>query len=404
VVLTWGQLAYWRNTATLFEHALAVTSRNVVAHNDLGACLLAAGNVTAAESHFAEAVRLRPGYQDAVMNLGLCYERQGRTNDAFEMVQRAARLRPSPGAEYSLARLLSQQGKLEEAESHFRSALKLKPEFAEAWCELGVLHAKQGRAEAAAEDYAAALRVQPTYAQAHLALGALLGGQKKFEEAIAHFNAVLRADPDNADAQFNIGAALSAQGDFAGAATHYAAAARLRPDDIETRQNLGLVLLSQGKLSEAAVQFQAMLRVRPSASAHYYLALALDGLGQAAEAAAQYREAIRREPKAPLYLNDLAWLLATTPRDETRNGDEAVRLAAEACRLSGGRIARFWGTLDAAYAEAGRFEEAAATAAKTRELALAAGQPDIAKAAAERLALYRARQPFRSRALPVTPP
>jgi tetratricopeptide (TPR) repeat protein len=282
--------------------------------------------------------------------------------------------------------------------------LKLKPEFAEAWYQLGVLHARQGRAEAAAEDYAAALRVQPAFAQARLVLGVVLAEQKKFAEALAQFNAILRADPDNADAQLNIGAALNAQGDFAGAATHYAAAARLRPDDIDTRQNLGLVLLSQGKLSEAAAEFGALLQARPSASAHYYLALALDRQGHAAEAAAHYREAIRLEPKAPLYLNDLAWLLATSPKDETRNGAEAVRLAAEACGLSGGRIARFWGTLDAAYAEAGRFEEAAATAAKTRELALAAGQPDIAKAAEERLALYRARQPFRSWALPATPP
>jgi tetratricopeptide (TPR) repeat protein len=403
-VLTRQQLPHWRTSVTLFEHALTVTSRNVVAHNNLGACLLNEGNVAAAESHFAEAVRLRPGYLDAVLNLGISYERQGRTNDAFELVQRAAQMRPSPQAEYDLARLLFQQGKLVEAESHYQSALKLKPEFAEAWYHLGVLHTRQGRPEAAAQDYVAALRANPAFAQAHLDLGALLGGQKKFEEAIAHFNAVLRTDPDNADAHFNIAMVRNTQGDFAGAATHYAAAARLRPDDIDTHQNLALAFLFQGKLPEAATQFQIVLRARPGAWAHYYLALALDGQGQAAEAAAHYREAIRLEPKAPLYLNDLAWLLATCPRNDTRNGDEAVRLAEEACRLSGGKVARFWGTLDVAYAEAGRFEEAATTAAKARDLALAAGQPDIAQAAEERLALYRARKPYRTRALPAATP
>jgi tetratricopeptide (TPR) repeat protein len=403
-VLTWQQLAFWRSSVPLFEHALAVTRRNVVAHNNLGTCLLGVGNVTGANSHFAEAVRLRPGYQDALLNLGLCREKQGQTNDALELVERAAQIRPNPEAEYNLGRLLSQQGRLAEAESHLQSALKLQPEFAEAWCNLGVLHAKQGRPEAAAQDYTEALQLKPDSAQAHLLLGTLLGGQQKYDEAIAQFDAVLRADPGNADAHYNIGFVLNGRRDFAGAAAHFAEAARLHPGDLDVRQDLGLALFFQGKLPEAAAQFEAVLRARPSAAAHYDLALALDGQGRAEGAATHYREAIRLEPKAPLYQNDLAWLLATSPRDQTRNGAEAVRLAEEACRLSGGKVARFWGTLDAAYAEAGRFEEAIATATKTRELALAAGQLDIAKAAEERMVLYRLRKPYRLRTMSAVAP
>ena len=75
-----------------------------------------------------------------------------------------------------------------------------------------------------------------------------------------------------------------------------------------------------------------------------------------------------------------------------------------ACRLSGGKEARFWGTLDAAYAEAGRLADALTTAAKARELALAAGQPDIARKADERMALYRAGKPYRTAAPPQSPP
>jgi hypothetical protein len=71
--------------------------------------------------------------------------------------------------------------------------------------------------------------------------------------------------------------------------------------------------------------------------------------------------------------------------------------------MSGGKEARFWGTLDAGYAEVGRFAEAQATAAKVHEMALAAGQPDIALRAEERLALYRAGKPYRTPA-PASPP
>ena len=113
---------------------------------------------------------------------------------------------------------------------------------------------------------------------------------------------------------------------------------------------------------------------------------------------------MRLSPNTSLYLNDLAWLLATNPKPERREGAEAVRLAERACALSGGKEARFWGTLDAAYAEAGRFVDAMATATKARDLALAAGQPDIAQRAEERLALYRAGKPYRTPAPPKPSP
>jgi len=95
-------------------------------------------------------------------------------------------------------------------------------------------------------------------------------------------------------------------------------------------------------------------------------------------------------------------LRATNPKAELRDGAEAVRLAELACELSGGKEARFWGTLDAAYAEAGRFADAQATAAKTRELALASREPELAGQAEQRMALYRAGKPYRAPA-PVKP-
>jgi Flp pilus assembly protein TadD len=157
-------------------------------------------------------------------------------------------------------------------------------------------------------------------------------------------------------------------------------------------------------MPDAARQFREVLRLRPDAQTHYRLALALDSQGQADEALAHYREAVRLSPNTPLYLNDLAWFLATNPKAALRDGAEAVRLAERACQLSGGKEPRCWGTLDAAYAEAGRFAEAVATVAKVRQLALAAGQPDIAQQAEERLALYRAGKPYRTPASPQSSP
>jgi hypothetical protein len=93
-------------------------------------------------------------------------------------------------------------------------------------------------------------------------------------------------------------------------------------------------------------------------------------------------------------MNDFAWLLATSADSSVRNGAEAVRLSEEAVRLTSGKEARFLGTLDAAYAEAGRFDDAIATVGKTRELAIATQQAEIARQADLRLAQYRLKKPY----------
>jgi tetratricopeptide (TPR) repeat protein len=395
-VLAWMQVSYWRDTKSLFEHAIAATGKNAVAENNLGVFLFKANDFERAEPHFAEAVRIKRNYPEALVNLGSCRERAGLTNEAIGYYQQAVQVQPTAPAYYNLANVFARQGKLNEAEMNYRSALELKAEFPEALQNYGDLLARQGRVDEAARHYAAALKLKTDLAEVHLSFGALLAGQQKWDQAIAEFDAALRSDPSNANIHFNLGSAYNAKGESGEAAKHFAEACRLRPDDTEARENLGLLLLSQGKPNEAVGCFQEIARLQPNAKAHYELALALDACGQGEKAITEYREAVRLSPTAPLYMNDLAWALATSPDEKMRDNKDAVRLAEDACRLSGGREPRFFGTLDAAYAGAGRFEEAITTANKTRELALAAGQQLIAQKAEERLALYRAGKPYHS--------
>ena len=152
----------------------------------------------------------------------------------------------------------------------------------------------------------------------------------------------MRSDPSNANIHFNLGAAYNARGESAEAAKHFAEACRLRPDDAEARENLGLLLLSQGKPGEAVSCFQESARLQPNAKAHYELALALDASGQGEKAIAEYREAVRLGPTSALFMNDLAWALATNPSQKEQDIKEAVRLTAgDALTLSGGSEPRF---------------------------------------------------------------
>jgi len=158
-----------------------------------------------------------------------------------------------------------------------------------------------------------------------------------------------------------------------------------------------LFLAQQGNPAEAAKQFAVLAQLRPDAESHYRLALSLDLLGQPERAADHYRQAIRLKPEWVEPLNDLAWMLATTPSQQLLDPTEAVRLAERACELSQYKEARFLGTLDAAYAAAGRFSEAITMAEQARKLALAEGNQQLAEMAAARLELYRSGQPYRQR-------
>ena len=122
--------------------------------------------------------------------------------------------------------------------------------------------------------------------------------------------------------------------------------------------------------------------------------MALGQLGRTREAVAQYREALRLNPNLAGALNNLAWALAASPDDELRNGAEAVRLAERACELTHYGQSLFIGTLAAAYAEAGRFPEAVATAEKAEQLATTAGSKKPAGENRQRLELYRAGKPY----------
>ena len=122
----------------------------------------------------------------------------------------------------------------------------------------------------------------------------------------------------------------------------------------------------------------------------FYLAQAYQSKGDAAPAIQYYRRSNDREKDRLLVLNNLAWLLATAADPAVRNGTEAVQLAERACELSHYKKAIFMGTLAAAYAEAGKFDLAAAMAERARARALENGNTEVAARNEELLELYKA--------------
>jgi Flp pilus assembly protein TadD len=123
-------------------------------------------------------------------------------------------------------------------------------------------------------------------------------------------------------------------------------------------------------------------------------ALALQQSGQGAAALSAWRSLLQLTPEQPDLLNNLAWLLATDRDAAVRNGSEAVTLAQRACELTRRQQPALLGTLAAAHAEAGQFDEAISVAENAIALAQSNNQPAIAQRNRELLELYRARKPY----------
>jgi len=161
-------------------------------------------------------------------------------------------------------------------------------------------------------------------------------------------------------------------------------------------KSIGNVLLREGKTNEAIAQYVAANKMAPEDwEVHARLAQVLAAGPDTAAGIEHYREALRLKPDWPETLNNLAWLLARHPNPAFRDGAEAVRLAERACALTGRKRVLYLGTLAAAYAEAGKFPEAVATAQEARDLAAATGQKELAALNEKLRQLYQAGKPFR---------
>lgn len=160
---------------------------------------------------------------------------------------------------------------------------------------------------------------------------------------------------------------------------------------------MGYELLERGQAEAAAEQYRAALEVEPRFTvARLNLAAALLEQGQAKGALAEYRQALRHSPSDVRVHSALARLLATSPDGKIRDGAEAVHWGEKAAEATGHGEPGVLDALAAAYAEAGRFDDAIATARKAIKLASSQGHEELAAELQERLLLYENGRPYRA--------
>jgi tetratricopeptide (TPR) repeat protein len=297
VALTRTQVKYWRNSETLFGHALRVTENNDVAEKGYGGAMLGAGRLDEAEVHLRNALRIHPGYFRAGSDLGKVYLKQGKLN---------------------------------EAEMCFKELLKRKKDSAELYYNLGLALIMQNKCDEAIECFTSALELDPKYPDAHNRMGTALLATGKPAAAVKCLNEALRTTPDEPAVYEKLGKAYAQLGEYEQAIRNWMKADELRPNNAET-------------------------------------------------------------------LNNLAWLLATAGDISVEKTGKAIEFAQRACELTDNKEPAVLDTLAAAYAAAGRFDEAITTASRAVKAAEAAGQEDLAGGIQNRIKLYQAGQRYQQK-------
>lgn len=240
-----------------------------------------------------------------------------------------------------------------------------------------------------------ALAVTPRNYIAHLNLAVALIRKGESDDAESHARQALQIHAKDPLPYVLLGSIERQKNNLPAAISNYNHALALNPDAPSTRFLLALALLNSGQLAQAKEHFLALADIEQYKPEVYASLGELFAAEKDAPAAIQhYRDALKLRPDWPVVLNNLAWLLATNPDPPLRDGAEAVQLAQRACELTRNEEPMFIGTLGAAYAEAGRYAEAVASAKRAQALASQKSLSDLAQRNAELLKLYEAQRPF----------
>jgi tetratricopeptide (TPR) repeat protein len=284
------QTSYWKNSVTLFSHALSVTQNNYVAYDGLGAAYVSLGRIAEAIDDYKQAVQIKPNYADAYSDLGVVYSGLGRWTEAMDAYKQAIRIRPDYADYYlALGNTYNKLGRYQDSVKVCKQAIRIKPDYAEAYNNLGVAYARLERWPEAIEACKQAIKINPDYTEAYNNLGITYSRLDRLTEAIDAYKQAVKIKPDLAEAYYNLGRAYVKLGRGIEAIDAYKQAIKIRPDLAEAHNNLGRMFANNDRWPEAIDAYKQAIKIKPDlAEAYYNLGLAYLAIGDKNSALAQY--------------------------------------------------------------------------------------------------------------------
>ena len=203
-------------------------------------------------------------HAEQLLQQGIAAAGRGAAEEAAAWFRKAVALRPDFAvAQANLGLLLLALRRHAEAEPHLRIATSLMPRDAALYNALGVAQEALQRFADAELAYRTALELQPGFAEAHANLGNCLRRLGRIFEAEAHFVRAIELKPEFAVAHFNLGILLQEREEHERAIAEYRQALAYRPDYVEALNNLGSSLRILGHVDEARATFERILELRP---------------------------------------------------------------------------------------------------------------------------------------------
>ncbi len=308
----------------------------------------------------AEVIELNPENGNAVILQGEIYRQQNRIEEALASFDKATELAPqAPGPFQNRGEIFRKQDKYEEALQQFNEVLKLQPGVLLTLLHRADAYLANNQLEEALSDIDVVIEKQPIVA-AHRLRAEILAKMDRLDEAIEEMERVSVA----------------------------------MPGQTELKMQLALYYLVDKQPSKAITAYSDVL----DQESNNFLALQARGdsflnVGKHAEAIADFQRALKIQPNDTTILNNLAWVLATSPEAGLRDGKRAVELATKACENTDYKTPHILSTLAAAFAEEGNFE----TAIKWSQQAVDLNDPEHAEQLVKELDSYREGQPWRER-------
>ena len=154
IVCTYIQLGHWKNSITLFNHAINVTADNHIMHNSLGIAYANQKKFDEAIKHFQHALTIQPKYAEAQTNLGIAWAHKGKFEKAMIHYKEALKNKPDfPLAHLNMGLVLAELGRFKEALKEFRSAQRINPDDPQTYFFTGLVFVSMGDRMSALEEY-----------------------------------------------------------------------------------------------------------------------------------------------------------------------------------------------------------------------------------------------------------
>jgi tetratricopeptide (TPR) repeat protein len=198
--ITWFQVHHWANNFTLYKHAINVTVKNHVAHNNLGGALYLKGKTEEATTHFVTALNIMPDYNESLTNLRVSLGANTNIDQAIKKTEKLIKIYPeNAGLYYNLGVMFRRKGELDKAIEHYKKALTCHTEFAQAQFDLAFIYSLKKEYEKAIASYRKTIEIRADLFWAYYNISAILSLQNRADESIGWLDQAIQRGFKNWD-------------------------------------------------------------------------------------------------------------------------------------------------------------------------------------------------------------